>query len=196
MRPLLLDVMSTLVYDPFRVEMPAALGVTFEEMLRDKDPTAWLEFERGEIDEATFLERFFRDGRPVDAERFIRTVRGAYRLLPGIEALLGDLQDAGVPMHTMSNYPSWYRLIEESTELSRYVRWTFVSCDHGIRKPSETAYRRAADLVGSPPRDCVFVDDRPSNVDGAEAVGMTGIVFESADQLRRALAALYPQLGR
>jgi len=33
----------------------------------------------------------------------------------------------------------------------------------------------------------VFVDDRQTNVDAARAVGMRGVVFESADQLRAEL---------
>ena len=63
---ILLDVMSTLVYDPFRVEMPAFLGLTFEELLDQKHPHAWAEFEAGEIDEESFYLKFFRDGRALD----------------------------------------------------------------------------------------------------------------------------------
>ena len=59
---LLFDVMSTLVYDPFMVDLPAFLGMSFDELLASKHPTAWMEFERGEIDEATYLDKFFADG--------------------------------------------------------------------------------------------------------------------------------------
>ena len=37
---LLLDVMGTLVYDPFRVEMPAFLGLSFEQLRAQKHPHA------------------------------------------------------------------------------------------------------------------------------------------------------------
>jgi hypothetical protein len=33
----------------------------------------------------------------------------AYRYIDGMPALLGQLQEAQVPMHIMSNYPTWYR---------------------------------------------------------------------------------------
>lgn len=42
-RPVLLfDVMDTVVYDPFFYEMPKFFDMTFQELLRDKHPTAWV----------------------------------------------------------------------------------------------------------------------------------------------------------
>ena len=46
-RVLLLDVMSNLVIDPFYEIMPAFFGMTFDEMMAAKHPTAWVEFEHG-----------------------------------------------------------------------------------------------------------------------------------------------------
>jgi len=185
---LLLDVMGTLVYDPFMVEIPAFFDMSLQEVFEDKHPDAWIRFEHGEMSEGEMLANFFADGRAFDHAAFEKTVRGAYRYLDGIEALLTDLRALGVPMHTMSNYPSWYRWIEASLELSQYLPWTFVSCETGIRKPAPEAYENAARTLGVPPQQCVFVDDRRKNVDAARAVGMRGIVFEDAAQLRAELA--------
>lgn len=52
-----------------------------------------------------------------------------YRYLDGVEPLLVRLKAAGYELHAMSNYPMWFRYIEERLELSRYLSWTFVSCD-------------------------------------------------------------------
>lgn len=52
-----------------------------------------------------------------------------YRFLDGIEELLSDLNQAGVEMHIMSNYPVWYKRIEAKLVLSRFMPWTFVSCE-------------------------------------------------------------------
>ena len=46
-RPVLLfDVMDTLVYEPFHHEMPAFFGLSFDELMAAKHPTAWVEFEQ------------------------------------------------------------------------------------------------------------------------------------------------------
>ncbi|MGF1466128.1 MAG: HAD family hydrolase [Sandaracinaceae bacterium] len=186
---LLLDVMGTLVYDPFHEVMPSHFGMTLDELLAVKHPRAWVDFERGRLDEETFLRRFFADERPYDTAAFRAAVRSAYRFLPGIEPLLGELAQQGVPMHALSNYPCWYRMIEERVGLSRYVPWTFVSCKTGLRKPEPEAYRNAARALGVPLETCLFVDDRPANCAAAEAVGMQAMVFQGAEGLRAELAS-------
>ncbi|HJL17402.1 MAG TPA: HAD family phosphatase [Sandaracinaceae bacterium LLY-WYZ-13_1] len=186
---LLLDVMGTLVRDPFHREMPAFFGMSLDELLAQKHPDAWVRFEHGELSEEAFLERFFADGRPFDRRGFVEHVRRAYAYLEGIEPLLEALRARGVPMHALSNYPCWYRLIEAELGLSRYLDWSFVSCETGVRKPDPEAYRGAARALSLPPERCLFVDDRATNVEAAREVGMDAVVFEDAAQLRRALEA-------
>jgi HAD superfamily hydrolase (TIGR01509 family) len=186
---LLLDVMGTLVYDPFHREMPAFFGMTLEELLAEKHPDAWVRFEHGELSEEAFLRRFFADGRDYDRAGFVAHVRAAYRFLEGVEPLLAELRERGVPMHALSNYPRWYELIESELALSRYLEWSFVSCETGVRKPHPEAYRNAARTLELPPERCLFVDDRPGNCAAAREVGMDAVVFEDASQLRRALEA-------
>src|SRR5262245_18105556 len=106
---LLLDVMDTLVHEPFHREMPAFFGMTLEELVAHKHPSAWIEFELGACSEAEFLAGYFRDGRAFDRAAFLRAVHGAYRWLPGMEALLAELARRGYAIHALSNYPQWYR---------------------------------------------------------------------------------------
>lgn len=46
---LLLDVMGTLVYDPFHRVMPDFFGMSLEQLLDAKHPEAWVRFEHGEM---------------------------------------------------------------------------------------------------------------------------------------------------
>lgn len=187
---LLLDVMDTLVYDPFHHEVPALFDLSLERLLELKHPRAWQRFETGEWDEAKFGAEYFRDRRAVDLAAFRRTLSEAYRFLPGVEALLEELHAAGVVMHALSNYPPWYRLIEAKLKLSRFLRWSFVSCETGVRKPDPAAYLGAVQTLGATPSECLFVDDRRSNVEAAERAGLRGHHFEGAAGLRVALTAL------
>lgn len=184
---LLWDVMGTLVHDPFYEEMPEFFGVPFGDLLRSLRPGAWVEFELGRRTEQEFLNDFFADGRSFDQLGFVNTVRASYRWLPGMEALLGELRNAGCPMHTFSNYPVWYRMIEERLGVSRYVDWTFVSCLMGLRKPDAAAYAHVVDVLGSPAEQCVFVDDRAGNCGAAREAGIHAIRFEGVEPLRESL---------
>jgi HAD superfamily hydrolase (TIGR01509 family) len=181
------DVMDTLVHNPFYQEIPAFFGMSLDELIRVKHPTSWVEFERGEIPESEYLRRMFADERSYAAAAFLASVREAYRWIDDMESLVAELQNRGVEMHTLSNYPVWYRVIEEKLRLSRYLRWTFVSCLTGVLKPRPEAYAAAVGAVKRPPGACLLIDDSRENCVGAEQAGMPAIWFRSAADLRREL---------
>lgn len=186
---LLLDVMDTLVHDPFYVEVLEFFGLDLDGLFAIKSKQAWLEFERGEIDEAAIVDRYFHDGRKLDLAGLRACMGAAYRWLPGVEAVLTELRAAGVEMHALSNYPVWFELIEQRLGLSRYLEWSFVSCRTGVRKPDAGAYLGAARRLGRDPRECLFVDDRAHNCAAAEALGMPALEFVDGPQLRAGLVA-------
>jgi len=47
-----------------------------------------------------------------------------------------------------------------------------LSADHLMRKPDPAIYELTLDLLGVPPRECVFVDDTAKNLDPARDLGM------------------------
>ncbi|KAB1209517.1 hypothetical protein CJ030_MR6G007363 [Morella rubra] len=48
---LLFDIMGTIVRDPFYEDVPAFFGMSLKELVECKHPTAWIQFEKGIIDE-------------------------------------------------------------------------------------------------------------------------------------------------
>ncbi len=181
---LLFDVMGTLVHDPFYDDLPRALALPFEEILRAKHPSAWIDFELGDLTEEEFLPQFFADGRAYDHARLLSTFEEGFRLLPGIEPLLADLNAVGRRPHLFSNYPEWWRRVEARTSLSRFADWTFVSCATRRRKPDPEAYLHALRTLEVGPRDCLFVDDVERNVQTARRLGFDAVRFQDAVQLR------------
>jgi polyisoprenoid-binding protein YceI len=169
---LLLDVMGTLVRDPFPDDVAAFFGLSAPDLFAAKDPGAWPAFERGELSEVELGERFFSDRRPCDVAGLKAALSAGYALLPGVEGLLAEVKAAGVEAHALSNYPVWYELIETKLRLSRFLAWTFVSGDTGVRKPNPRAYLDPAERLGRSPEECFFVDDRPKNVEAAAAAGL------------------------
>ena len=101
-RVLLLDVMGTLVHDPFYTELPAFFGLGLDELLRQKHPGSWLDYEYGRRGEQAFLDDFFADRRAYDQAGLRRAMFAAYRYLDGILPLLEELRRAGVEMHLVS----------------------------------------------------------------------------------------------
>jgi HAD superfamily hydrolase (TIGR01509 family) len=170
---------------------------TLKDLFREKDPSAFLDFESGSISEAECYERYFLDRRPVDGERVRAHLRASYTWIEGMRELCDDLQRLGVPMALCSNYPRPHaELIEEVLALSRYAEWAAVSGVTGYRKPAPEAYKAALAAVGRAAEDVVFVDDSQANVDGAHSVGMEAIRFEGAAKLRAVLRErFFPDLS-
>ena len=184
---LLLDVMDTLVADPFfRGFHKDLFGFSsIKELFAVKDQDSFMAFERGELSEAEHFATYFSDRRPVDGNRVREYLIQRYEWLPGMKELCTELQSAGVPLAAMSNYPApWAPLVEDAVGLSQLVPWAFVSGDFGLRKPSPEAYLAALKAVGREAGEVVFVDDSQTNVDAAQALGITSIRFESAAALR------------
>ena len=188
---LLLDVMGTLVTEPYLEVLPKFFNMSIEELFKKKHPSSWPEFERDEITEEQYFKTFFKEDNPdLDGEVLKKMMYDHYELIEGIEDLLGELKTKKVPMYALSNYPRWYLMIEEKLRLSRWLEWKFVSCQTGVRKPDLRSYTGPAQTLGVPESDCVFVDDRSINCEAARETGMTAIKFESTDKLRAALTQI------
>jgi len=93
---------------------------------------------------------------------------------PSMVMAVGTYRSSGIKTALLSN--SWGG--------DGYPRETFdvlfdtvvLSGDVGLRKPQAEIYLMTASRLGLEPQDCVFVDDLKSNIAGAEAVGMKGIL--------------------
>jgi FMN phosphatase YigB (HAD superfamily) len=185
---LLLDVMETLVCEPFYEALPKHFEMTLEQLLEAKHPTAWVEFETGVITEDEYVQKFFRDERGVDKDALRDCLWHVYEWIDGMHDLIRELHTCGCEMHALSNYPIWYEMIEEKLCLSRYLEWTFVSWRTGLRKPDPQAYVHAAKSLNVLPEQCIFIDDRMVNVTSAKEVGMDSILMRGANELRRELS--------
>ena len=65
-----------------------------------------------------------------------------------------------------------------------------LSGEVGIAKPDPAVYRLVCERSGIEPSEAVFLDDSPTNVAGAHAVGMPAFIFTDADQARADLRTL------
>jgi len=74
--------------------------------------------------------------------------------------------------------------------LSRIFDLFVSSCYVGMRKPDEKIYRLAVDLIQKQPDECCFIDDRPTNIEGAEKIGMRTVLMRDAAQLKKDLQDL------
>jgi putative hydrolase of the HAD superfamily len=111
-------------------------------------------------------------------------VEGWGHLEPSSEALLEALSEAGASLALLSNAPSVFGEWVRAQEWVRHFRVTLFSGDVRCVKPDAKIFRLLLDELGAEPADCLFFDDRESNVDGARAVGLKAQVWNGADAAR------------
>ncbi len=102
--------------------------------------------------------------------------------------VLRDLHAAGVRLLALTNW---------SAELFPVARGRFdflelfedilVSGEERLAKPDPRIFELLTERSGLPPGACVFVDDKPENVEAARAAGLDGIVFVDDGTLREQL---------
>jgi beta-phosphoglucomutase len=117
-------------------------------------------------------------------------------LLPGVRALLEDLQRAGFAQAIGSSAPrANLELILRLTETERFFAAVVSSEDTQRGKPDPQVFLVAAQRLGVAPARCVVVEDAVAGVEAARAGGMKCIAVRCVghhpeDALRRAGADL------
>jgi putative hydrolase of the HAD superfamily len=59
----------------------------------------------------------------------------------------------------------------------------------GMAKPDPAIYRYVLKELGTRPEETLFIDDKPLNVEAADALGMKALVFTTVERLRTNLIA-------
>jgi len=182
--------MDTVVCDPFYRHVPKFFDLSFAELLRVKHPEMWILFEKGEVEEAAVMQNFFLDNRSFDHKAFVDMMCDKYEYVHGMQMLLEKLKSTGVEMHAFSNYPEWFRKIEDKLSLGRYLQWTFVSCHgpmKGLRKPDAKAYEVVVETLRCSPSDVLLIDDREQNIKAGRQAGFDSVLFKDTATLKQEL---------
>ena len=67
----------------------------------------------------------------------------------------------------------------------------FLSNEIGLLKPDPAYFHHVLYELWSSPANCIFIDDRVSNVRSAQNLGIQGLVFESLSKLKSDLKPLF-----
>lgn len=117
-------------------------------------------------------------------ERMLKPVAGSAQLL-------ADLDARGIDCYYLSNYEGEsFARTREKHEFFGYFKGGVVSFEVHANKPDAAIYQALFDRYNLRPEDCIFMDDMPENVAGAQRAGMQAFVFTDAQDAARRLEAL------
>jgi putative hydrolase of the HAD superfamily len=147
----------------------------------------------GQLDLDQYLDRtiFYRP-RSFSKQAVRDFICAQSETLPGSLDLMARVAQARkVFMATLNNESRELNLHRiEKFELRKYFSVFFSSCYLGVSKPNAQIYRLALDISQRQPEECVFIDDRPLNLECARRLGLHTIQFLNAGQLENDLRNL------
>ena len=172
-----------------RKEAAAAFHFDWEEF-QDRHDLSFPAFDSGQITLNEYLDRtlFYRQ-RSFTREEFTAFMFAQSKEFPDTRAILDKVSRSGKYfVGAINNEPlelNQFRI--EAFDLRRNFLVFFSSGYLRSRKPEETIYRVALEVTQRPPEKCLFIDDRPLNLESPRRLGMNTIQHQNAEQLRSEL---------
>lgn len=172
-----------------RKDAATAFHLDWEEF-EDRHDLSFPAFDSGLITLNEYLDRtLFYRARSFSREEFTAFMFAQSKEYPETRAILDKITNTQQYfVGAINNEPlelNQYRI--EAFNLRRNFLVFFSSCYVRSRKPEETIFRIALEVTQRSPEQCLFIDDRPLNLERPRKLGMNTIHHQNAEQLRSEL---------
>ncbi len=180
--------------------VPSGVQV-FDDLLGDRveefKAALWDDLEvalQGRIDMAALVNEVVDDFGLDDRRADIVAVWGMITPLPESRALVTAVRSAGTPCYLATNQDNLRAsYMRRDVGYDDLLDGSYYSCEVGAAKPDAAYFLHIADDLGVAPRELVFVDDAPVNVEAAAEIGVAAVLWqhdEGIEVLRERLAAV------
>ena len=158
-------------------------------------------YDRGDLSVENYWRKVAEDaGRSIGADQVrelaARDVAMWSRLNPSMLGWREDLAAAGMKTAVLSNmHAEMVQYARRNFPWVNRLSWATFSAEVRLIKPEPAIYEHCLRGLGAAPSECLFIDDRETNLAAARAMGIHGIQYKSMAQLRNDLdAAGFPTL--
>lgn len=177
-----------------------ALLEAFRHMPASSSEPDFFLLERGEISEGEFYRRMHRRlceflgyeiEFPSEPEEVRRRMFGSLRRNDEMIATVAQIArhyKTAICSNNVKEWSDWRAMVD-----AHVVDLVVDSSEEGCRKPDARIYEITCARLGVEPHRAAFVDDIPSNVEGAAAVGLHAIVFTTTEEVVSQLQRLFPR---
>ena len=148
------------------------------------DSGEWDRLDAGDFTEDEALERWL--------VRIPERLRDAWRaafaewhttLIPieGMAELVAELKQRGYGCYLLSNTSVRFDTYWQDFDALRMLDGRFISAHYKLMKPDIAIFKKMCEVFSLRPEECLFVDDRCDNLEGAALAGMRGVWFDRYD---------------
>ncbi len=156
------------------------------------NPATFEQTDRGLISLDEHIKMVLPDVPEHLKENAINLLTYWYNLLPvyeGMEKLIQDVKKAGYKIYILSNINVHFENNADKVPILKHFDGTVFSSEIHFVKPEKEIYDYTLKKFGLNANECIFIDDRLINVEGAEKAGIKGYLFKGADDIRNYIKA-------
>jgi len=195
--------LQAVIFDYGNVLCPMPQPHDFEELARAAGiplapflESVWrhrLDYDRGTLDGPAYWQKVAEEDGKTFTEAQIRRlieIDLALWTRPGdtMLAWARALRKSGLKTSILSNMPrDFSSYLRSNAGWLRDFDHTVFSGELGMVKPDARIFQACLQGLNTPPQQALFIDDIAANVDGARALGMKAIKFDSVAQLAEAV---------
>ena len=153
----------------------------------------WNEADRGVLSPEEILEEFHKKSPELreEIDLFWNHVELSLRQFSYTKDWIRSMKEQGFHVYILSNYGDWtyQKTKEEALDFLALVDGAILSYAVKQIKPDADIYQTLLSRFGLTAEECVFIDDRLENVEGAKREGIHGIHFRTIEQVQKELEA-------
>jgi len=142
-----------------------------------------LEFEAGRISP----EEFYHSLKNIynfthDIEEFKKIWCSVFTDLTELVDFAKELKE-DYKVYILSNTDIWHfkSIWKQFPELHFFENNLMLSYELNAVKPKEEIFQKALRIYDIKPEECLFIDDKPENINGAKMIGIDGIIYTNAE---------------
>ena len=140
--------------------------------------------DNGDISEREMFIRL-SNATGVDPDTILKEWMEDAKINKGVLSLIDELKEQGYTIGLLSNAPpDFEQRILDRDNLYPYFKNIYISSVYKLAKPDPKFFFLALDEMGFKPEETLFVDDNPINIEAAKNIGITPILFKSAEQAK------------
>ena len=102
--------------------------------------------------------------------------------VPGMHEVLSTLKAEGYKLYGLTNWCSVVHEVMRRYDIFSLLDGQLISSEEHLIKPDPAIYLRFCEKFQVKPQECLFTDDKPKNIYGAQSIGMHAILFQNASQ--------------
>lgn len=146
--------------------------------------TSWDEFDKGIMSENEILQSFITKAPELETliRKIFSNINGTIEVYDYTVPWIRELKSMGYKVLILSNFSEkCYRECGNKMDFVKEADGAVISYLEKMIKPNKEIYQLIIERYQLVPENCVFIDDRKVNVEGAKNSGMQGIVFKNRE---------------